>query len=140
MDYTIIGSGVNLARRLEQVAPPGEILISYETYAHVKDQVCCEARAEINVKGISHAAVTYQVIDLYDKLDKGRDLIHEESARLKLDIDMEAMSTKERSDAVTVLQRAVDRLSRTKEGVDPMIPVKEDRAQPSPRRRTSWRP
>jgi hypothetical protein len=128
MDYTIIGSGVNLARRLEQVAPPGEILISYETYAHVKDQVCCEARAEINVKGISHAAVTYQVIDLYDKLDKGRDLIHEESARLNLDIDMEAMSAKERSDAVTVLQRAVDRLSRTKEGVDPMIPVKEDRA------------
>jgi class 3 adenylate cyclase len=35
MDYTIIGSGVNLARRLEQMAPPGEILISYETYAHV---------------------------------------------------------------------------------------------------------
>ena len=71
---------------------------------------------------------TYQVIDLYDNLAKSRDLIHEESARLKLDIDMEAMSTKERSDAVTVLQRAVDRLSRTKEGVDPMIPVKEDRA------------
>ena len=128
MDYTIIGSGVNLACRLEQVAPPGEILISYETYAHVKDEVCCEARGEVNIKGISHAVATYQVIDLYDTLAKSRDLIHEESARLKLNIDMEAMSTKERSDAVTVLQRAVDRLSRAKEGADATIPVKEDRA------------
>jgi class 3 adenylate cyclase/HAMP domain-containing protein len=128
MDYTIIGSGVNLARRLEQMAPPGEILISYETYAHVKDQICCEARGEINVKGFSHAVATYQVIDLYDKLAKSRNLIHEESARLKLDIDMEEMSTKERSDAVTVLQHALDRLSRAKESADPVSPIEEDRA------------
>lgn len=128
MDYTIIGSGVNLARRLEQMAPPGEILISYETYAHVKDQICCEALGEINVKGFSHAVATYQVIDLYDKLAKSRKLIHEESARLKLDIDMEEMSTKERSDAVTVLKHALDRLSRAKESADPVSPVEEDRA------------
>jgi class 3 adenylate cyclase len=128
MDYTIIGSGVNLARRLEQMAPPGEILISYETYAHVKHQICCEARGEINVKGFSHAVATYQVIDLYDKLAKSRDLIHEESARLKLDIDMEEMSTKERSDAVIVLKHALDRLSRAKESADPVSPVEEDRA------------
>jgi hypothetical protein len=71
---------------------------------------------------------TYQVIDLYDKLAKSRNLIHEESARLKLDIDMEEMSTKERSDPVTVLQHALDRLSRAKESADPMSPIKEDRA------------
>jgi len=128
MDYTIIGSGVNLACRLEQAAPPGEILISYETYALVRDEVYCEEQAHINVKGISHAVATYQVIDLYDNLAKSRDLIHEESARLKLDIDLKAISTKERSEAVTVLQRAVDRLSRAGESADPTIPVKKDRA------------
>jgi hypothetical protein len=54
----------------------------------------------------------YKVIDLFDNLGEGRDFIHEESARLKLDIDMEAMSASERSDAVTALQRAMDRLLR----------------------------
>jgi hypothetical protein len=94
----------------------------------VKDDVSCEARGEINVKGISHAVATYQVIDLYDNLVKSSDIIHEEGARLKLEIDIKAMSAKERNDAVTVLQRAVDLLSRAKEGGDPMIPIKEDRA------------
>ena len=128
MDYTIIGGGVNLACRLEQMAPPGEILISYETYAHVKDQVCCEERDRINVKGISRSVAIYQVIDLHDNLGKSRDLIHEDYGTLKLDIDLEAMSTQERSHAVTVLQRAVDRLSRANEAAAPVIPAKKDRA------------
>jgi class 3 adenylate cyclase/phosphoglycerate-specific signal transduction histidine kinase len=127
MDYTIIGGGVNLACRLEQMAPPGEILISYETYAHVKDQVCCEERGHINVKGISHPVATYQVIDAYDNLGKSRDLIHEDYSTLKLDINLEAMSTKERSHAVTVLRRAVDRLSRANKAAAPAIPEKKDR-------------
>jgi class 3 adenylate cyclase len=121
MDYTIIGSGVNLASRLEQTAPPGEILISYETYALVKDEVCCEERGHINVKGISHSVDTYQVIDVYDSIDKARDLIHEDYGTLKLDIDLEAMSASERSHAVTVLQRAVDRLSDPKQAANPSI-------------------
>ena len=128
MDYTIIGGGVNLACRLEQMAPPSEILISYETYAHVKDQICCEERGHVNVKGISHSVAIYQVIDLHDNLGKSRDLIHEDYGTLKLDINLEAMSTKERSHAVTVLQRAVDRLSRANEVAAPVIPAKKDRA------------
>jgi class 3 adenylate cyclase len=111
LDYTIIGSGVNLASRLEQMAPPGEILISYETYALVKDEVCCEERRHLNVKGITHPVATYQVIDLYDNLRKSRELIHEDHGTFKLDIDLEAMSGGERSLAATVLQRALDRLS-----------------------------
>jgi adenylate cyclase len=111
LDYTIIGSGVNLASRLEQMAPLGEILISYETYALVRDEVCCEERGHINVKGIAHPVATYQVIDLYDSLGKSHELIHEDHGTLKLDIDLEAMSAGERSHAATVLQRALDRLS-----------------------------
>ena len=121
MDYTIIGSGVNLASRLEQMAPPGEILISYETYALVKDEICCEERGHINVKGISHSVATYQVIDVYDEVANTRNLIHEDFGTLKLDIDVEAMSPSERIRAVTVLQRAVDRLSDAKQTADMSI-------------------
>ncbi len=124
MDYTIIGGGVNLACRLEQMAPPGEILISYETYAHVKDEVCCEERGHMNVKGISRPVATYQVIDTYDNLGNGRDLIHEDYGTLKLDVDLDAMSANERSHAVTVLLRAVDRLSGSAAAA-PVIPAKK---------------
>jgi class 3 adenylate cyclase/HAMP domain-containing protein len=115
LDYSIVGGGANLACRLEQMAPSGEILISYETYAHVKDQIYCEERGHINVKGISHPVATYRVIDTYDNLDKSRDLIHEDYGTLKLDVDLEAMSTEERSHAMSVLQQAMDRLSRAHE-------------------------
>jgi class 3 adenylate cyclase/phosphoglycerate-specific signal transduction histidine kinase len=121
MDYTIIGSGVNLASRLEQTAPPGEILISYETHALVKDEVYCEERGHINVKGISHPIATFQVVDVYDNVAKTRDLIHEDYGTLKLDIDLRAMSASERNHAVTVLRRAADRLCDVKLAVDPSI-------------------
>ena len=121
MDYTIIGSGVNLASRLEQTAPPGEILISYETHALVKDEVYCEERGHINVKGISHPVATFQVVDVYENVAKTRDLIHEDYGTLKLDINLKAMSAGERNHAVTVLQRAVDRLCDVEQTVDPSI-------------------
>ena len=51
MDYTIIGGALNLASRLEHEAETGNILISYETYAHVKDEIQFEEVGEILVKG-----------------------------------------------------------------------------------------
>jgi len=111
MDYTIIGGGVNLASRLESAATPGEILISYETYAHVKDQIKCEETGEINVKGIAYPVATYQVVDTYDNLSKHRQLIREDHPNLKIDLDLDTMSVDERNRAATVLQRVLDRLS-----------------------------
>ena len=39
MDYTIIGAEANLAARLQSIAEPGHIVISYETFALVSDIV-----------------------------------------------------------------------------------------------------
>jgi Adenylate and Guanylate cyclase catalytic domain len=53
-DYTMVGGPVNLASRLEHEAPPGGMLISFETYGLVKDDVRCDERGHVRVKGIGH--------------------------------------------------------------------------------------
>ena len=62
MDYTMVGGTVNLASRLEHEAPPGGVLISFETYALVKDEVRCEERGRVQVKGIAQPVATYAVV------------------------------------------------------------------------------
>ena len=115
MDYTMVGGGVNLASRLESAATPGEILISYETYAHVKDEVECQEHGEINVKGIAYPVATYQVVDAYDNLGVHRQLIREDHPNLKLDLDLGAMTAEELNQAVSALQRALDQISSLKQ-------------------------
>lgn len=61
MDYTIIGGGVNLASRLEGLASPGDILVSFETHAYVKDQIFCEEFGQHEVKGISYPVTSFRV-------------------------------------------------------------------------------
>jgi adenylate cyclase len=111
MDYTIIGGGVNLASRLEAAATPGEILMSYETYAAVRQRIHCEERGRISVKGIAYPVATYQVVDTYENLGAERGFIHEERPSLRLDLDLDAMSADDRSLAAAVLREALDRLS-----------------------------
>ncbi len=51
LDYTAIGSTVNLASRLEGLAGPGSILISEDTHSLVKSSFSFKEPAEIEVKG-----------------------------------------------------------------------------------------
>jgi hypothetical protein len=120
MDYTIIGSGVNLASRLEATATPGEILISYETYAAVRKRIHCEERGQISVKGIAYPVATYQVVDAYENVRAVRGFIHEEHPSLRLDLDLDAMSADDRNHAAAVLHKALDRLSAVDGGATPI--------------------
>ncbi|MGR3760150.1 adenylate/guanylate cyclase domain-containing protein [Roseobacteraceae bacterium NS-SX3] len=61
MDYTIIGAEANLAARLEAAAEPGGIVMSYETYAHVRDIVAARALPPMRFKGIAREVVPYAV-------------------------------------------------------------------------------
>jgi adenylate cyclase len=111
MDYTIIGSAVNLASRLETACPPGEILISYETHAHVKDVVFCEEHGHIEVKGFAYPIATYRVVDLYENLDESSRPIHAALPHMQLEAEVKLMSEEERDEAAAVLRKAVERLS-----------------------------
>ena len=113
VSYTVVGNGVNLASRLEHEAPSGEILISYETYAHVKDEVNRDEFGEIQVKGIAYPITTYRVVeDFAVSADEGGAL----RARLPhfvLNFDPHRMSEDERAQAREVLQSALKRFDRS---------------------------
>jgi len=69
MDYTIIGAEVNLAARIEAAADPGGILISYPTYALVRDIVRAEERGSIAAKGIRREVRVFAVAGILDDHD-----------------------------------------------------------------------
>ncbi len=111
MDYTIIGGGVNLASRLETNAEPGEILISYETFSQVQEEILCEECGQITVKGLAYPVATYRVVDSYDKIGAARRVMREETGGFRLDIDFDSMSPEQRRQAAEILRRALERLS-----------------------------
>ena len=106
MDYTMVGGTVNLASRLEHEAPPGGVLISFETYAHVKDDVRCEERGQVQIKGIPQPVATYAVVGLKQDMEQAV------TAHLRLEVDAERMSEEERKAAADALRRALGLLEK----------------------------
>ena len=104
LDYTIIGGEVNLASRLESNADAGQILISHETYALVKNQIICEKKEEIKVKGIAHKVQTYQVVKTKDELIKSKNFLNEEFEGFNLSIDLERIKKEK---VVATLKKAL---------------------------------
>ena len=111
MDYTMIGGAVNLASRLEHEAPPGDVVISYETYAQVKDEIHCEEYGNIRVRGIAYPVTTYRVVDLKANLGSASDTIHAQFPHLRLELEPHLMTAEERGQAAVALRQALDRVS-----------------------------
>jgi adenylate cyclase len=70
MDYTIIGAEANLAARLQSIAEPGQIVMSYETYALVRDTIAARALPPMTMKGISREVIPYVVTGVLDGTGK----------------------------------------------------------------------
>ena len=66
------------------------MLISFETYAHVKDEVRCEERGKVQVKGIAHPVATYAVLGPKQDANQGS------TPHLRLELDAELMTDDER--------------------------------------------
>jgi adenylate cyclase len=62
MSYTVLGSAVNLAQRLESNAPVNGILVSQRTHDLVKDQIRTGPPREIKVKGFDSCICVYDVL------------------------------------------------------------------------------
>ena len=79
LTYTIIGSEVNVAQRLEASAQPGGILMSYETYAHAQDLIEVEQLNSISMKGVKREIKVFSVLN---KIRQGNN-IKESSHKIK---------------------------------------------------------
>jgi class 3 adenylate cyclase len=77
MDYTVIGIEANLAARLQSIAEPGQIIVSYETYALVREIVVAHVLAPIAMKGISREVIPYTVESILKMEDESLQVFSE---------------------------------------------------------------
>jgi class 3 adenylate cyclase len=113
MDYTIVGAEANLAARLQSIADPGQIILSYETFVLVSDMVKGHALTPITLKGISRQIVPYTV-ERNDGLDPSRGRIFAaHRPGLDLLLDVTAIDPTKVNEIAHVLQEALIAVEKT---------------------------
>lgn len=61
LDFTVIGSNVNLCSRLCSIAGPRETLLAESTYLLVQDLIAAQRMEPVNVKGFSEPVPVYKI-------------------------------------------------------------------------------
>ena len=114
MDYTILGAEANLAARLQSIAQGGGIVVSYETYALVRDIVSAHALAPTSMKGISREVVPYAIDGLLDARGHVVQVFAEHATGLDLYLDLGRIDAEQAHTLKAVLQKAIDALDKQK--------------------------
>ena len=107
LDYTIIGAEANLAARLQSSAEAGRIVLSFETYALVRDIVAAHALAPITMKGISRQVTPYLVDGLIDAAGTVTPVFSEHNDGFTFYLDLSTADAKTVAHARAVLGDAV---------------------------------
>ena len=112
MDYTIQGAEVNLAARLQSIAEPGHIVISYETYALVRDILVAHPLPPITMKGISREVVPYEVEHMLDEAGQKVDVLSEHMAGLDFYLNPRMVNSGSAGRIRALLQDAISALDK----------------------------
>ncbi len=110
VDYTVLGTHVNLASRLESAADPGEILISHETWSLIKDTIMCRDKGEVTVKGFSHPIKVYQVVDFRKDLGKNQSYFEESAEGFSMHLDVTKIRNYDKERVIESLERITEKL------------------------------
>jgi adenylate cyclase len=66
MNYTAIGSSVNLAQRLQNAAAPGQVLLSRAAYQRVRQRLEVRPLPPVNAAGFEEPVEVYELLGLRD--------------------------------------------------------------------------
>ena len=108
LDYTVIGSQVNLAARLEAIAKPGSILISFDTHSQVSSEIRCAELDKLSVKGIREEVRTFEVL-LEKKTAQNIEKIETNNIQLTADMDQIELND------IKEIEKFLKKLKRNKE-------------------------
>lgn len=110
LDYTLLGTEVNLASRLEAAAEPGEILISHESFSLVKDLIMCRDKGEIPVKGYQQPVRVYSVDDLRKNLGNDQTYFEHLTNGFSIYMDLDRVRNYDKDKIIDSLLRAAKHL------------------------------
>ena len=112
MDYTIIGAEANLAARLQAVAQAGHIVVSYETYALVRDAVVAQSLPPITMKGISREVVPYAISGILDSTGQTVQVFSEHQTGLDFYLNANMIDANNAARIRKVLEEALKALDK----------------------------
>jgi len=112
LHYTLLGSEVNLASRLETSARPGEILVSHATWLFIQDQILCRDQGELEVKGFKHPIKVYSVVDHRKHLGAHHPCVDYRTEGFALFMDLDKIPNYDHNRVVGALQGAFRELQR----------------------------
>ena len=107
MDYTIIGAEANLAARLQSIAEPGGIVLSYETFMLVSHMVRARALEPLTLKGIRRPVVPYVVEAAETAGETEKPVITEHTPGLDLFLDVRAVTSASSERVARALEAAL---------------------------------
>jgi class 3 adenylate cyclase len=110
MDYTVIGTEVNLASRLESVAPPGEILISQSSHDLIRDMIMCRNTGPVKLKGFAEPVQTFQVMDFKQNLGGQQTYFDQQMDGFSIYMDIEKIKNYDQDKVLKTLLTIATRL------------------------------
>ena len=110
LDYTIVGSTVNIASRLESAARVNQILISHNTYGLIKGEIHCEMKEELKLKGQAYPIQTYEVVNTIAGIKSQEEKLRTELEGFNIVIDFKKLNYSNRLLAKEILERAISKL------------------------------
>ena len=113
MNYTAVGTEVNLASRLETACTPGEVLISSSTFLLVQDKYVCKSRCDVKVKGFAEPVPVFTAVGSRADLDGAKDYLSYSSSGFSINIDTEAIPTYDRKKVLEALQSANELIQKS---------------------------